>query len=309
MTPLQWWQIGIGAALALAGLVTLFIGLRGDPARGRLRCPRCWYDLKGLDTCTPPACPECGHTARSLRHLSLRRRFRRTIAVAALTLLIGLGGIIQATIPSGEWPRFVPTPLLRLALQAAGPHSPPALGSASTRWHKARLAWTLAERLDTLDKLGQPLDSTPFGSIAGCGQESRVALSKLTNLIHADRPATRAEALRMISDSPAADPELVRSLALALADDPDLSVRLASHGSLRHLAQSHPNSASELLGGFLHDRESSVRTMAARTLGGFPQDRQRVIPLLESLSADSVAEVRSAAAGALDRLNARTDRP
>lgn len=46
------------------GVVLLGRALLWDRARGRRRCPKCWYDMSGVDSLR---CPECGREAMSVR--------------------------------------------------------------------------------------------------------------------------------------------------------------------------------------------------------------------------------------------------
>ena len=64
----------IGAVSASVCLFACFLiiwGIIGDRARGRLRCPRCWYDMQGG---AGLVCPECGHEAKSAVAFSRSRR-------------------------------------------------------------------------------------------------------------------------------------------------------------------------------------------------------------------------------------------
>jgi len=86
-----------GLLLALAALALLAVGLWGDRAKGRLRCPKCWYPLES----TPPnaPCPECGHASPLARRSSSRRRLlplltSLPLAAAALFLLAGKDRLI-----------------------------------------------------------------------------------------------------------------------------------------------------------------------------------------------------------------------
>lgn len=76
------------AGLAAAALVLLLLWLRGDRARGRLRCRRCWYDMRGAPSLT---CPECGRAHKDERALRRTRRRRWPAALAALLLVVGAG--------------------------------------------------------------------------------------------------------------------------------------------------------------------------------------------------------------------------
>jgi hypothetical protein len=45
----DWLFWGLGGALALAGLWLQYWSLFADRARGRRRCPKCWYDMSGTE--------------------------------------------------------------------------------------------------------------------------------------------------------------------------------------------------------------------------------------------------------------------
>ncbi len=119
-----------GGAAGGAGAALLAWALLRDRARGRLRCPKCWYDMGSLtaatraqgppDSPTPtplPRCPECGRTPRTMRDLRRTRRRWRWAALGAI--LLGAG------VALGAWPRasrdgawaLAPTWTLRLGLQ------------------------------------------------------------------------------------------------------------------------------------------------------------------------------------------------
>lgn len=63
-------------------------GLWGDRARGRKRCPRCWYDMAGVAAAGRLVCPECGHEAKKAADLERARVSRRTIVGAGLLVLL-----------------------------------------------------------------------------------------------------------------------------------------------------------------------------------------------------------------------------
>lgn len=108
--PSPSWPLSAAALLlAAAGLAILLIALFRDRARGRPRCPRCWYSLAGLDE---PACPECGHTPRLPESLyRTRRHWARALAGLAL---IAAGAATHAApiVHRGGWYALAPTSLL-----------------------------------------------------------------------------------------------------------------------------------------------------------------------------------------------------
>lgn len=123
-----WVFYATAGLLGLFGLRAAYAGLLGDRARGRRRCPRCWYDLRGSPL---PRCSECGFVAKRERQFFRARRRWRLAAVGFL-LLGGAGSLSLAPkIRRDGWLSVVPTTALLLASAAGGsirgfPPSPPA---------------------------------------------------------------------------------------------------------------------------------------------------------------------------------------
>ncbi len=74
----------IATAMVLAWIGITIWALLWDRARGRRRCPRCFYEI---DTASGRKCTECGRVARSERALGKTRRRWRTAIVATVLLL------------------------------------------------------------------------------------------------------------------------------------------------------------------------------------------------------------------------------
>lgn len=105
VTP--WHTAGFVLAAALLGLAAR--GLYGDPARGRARCPRCWYDMSGGGH----ACPECGRRIASPAALLRRRRWWRLVSIAALGLVVVVPGLMGVPRVQREgWRGLVPTTVM-----------------------------------------------------------------------------------------------------------------------------------------------------------------------------------------------------
>ncbi len=96
--------------LGLAVVLTAY-ALFADRAKGRRRCPKCWYDMAGLPG---PQCPECGHAARNDRALSrTRRRWKRLVFTVPLAI-IGYAGIVGPGVLSDGARAIVPNALVAL---------------------------------------------------------------------------------------------------------------------------------------------------------------------------------------------------
>jgi hypothetical protein len=104
------WAFWIAAAVALlAALATTYCAFLHDRARGRRRCPRCWYDMSGSPGLT---CSECGRTARHERKLQKTRRHWRMAMLAVGIAAVGAGlGVTPAVYEHGWW-RIAPTTVL-----------------------------------------------------------------------------------------------------------------------------------------------------------------------------------------------------
>jgi hypothetical protein len=102
-----------GGAVGVAGLWLLYFALWKDRARGRRRCPKCWYDLSGSQSRT---CSECGHASKSERKL-LKTRRRWGIAFLALVTLASALMLSRASmIARGDWAFAMPTTVLIVML-------------------------------------------------------------------------------------------------------------------------------------------------------------------------------------------------
>ncbi|MCC6951645.1 MAG: hypothetical protein IT433_09390, partial [Phycisphaerales bacterium] len=135
---------GIGIVGAFASLAIVFVGIQFDPARGRARCPACWYAMQGFETYT---CPECGRPPGPRAHLLRTRRSRPVIAFGVAILLLSLCLSRVGAVRAMGWKGVFPTTLLILGME----HLPDSLigGSGSM----APLGWrgTLADRMQSAD--------------------------------------------------------------------------------------------------------------------------------------------------------------
>ncbi|MCH7545887.1 MAG: hypothetical protein IID30_05725 [Planctomycetes bacterium] len=112
---LDWVWYGAGAVLALLGLALAYWSLLHDRARGRRRCPKCWYDMSspGPD---PLTCPECGRIAKSEKKLFKTQR-RWGWAIVALFFFIGAISLsLTPQVKREGWLSIVPRRGLILSL-------------------------------------------------------------------------------------------------------------------------------------------------------------------------------------------------
>ncbi len=93
--------------LAIGALV---VGMRWDRAKGRRRCPTCWYDFTGLADDAP--CPECGNVPGSAKALSRTRRSRGVLMASPILLVLAWLAYVTPTALRTSWRAFVPTTVL-----------------------------------------------------------------------------------------------------------------------------------------------------------------------------------------------------
>lgn len=104
------WRLPLAWILVTAGLCAWAYGKNYDPANGRRRCPKCWYDysaLGGTDTC-----PECGHEPRNLAELRRTRPSRGWMMATPLFLVLAYLTHMLPIVARTSWRSFVPTDVL-----------------------------------------------------------------------------------------------------------------------------------------------------------------------------------------------------
>jgi hypothetical protein len=143
----------LATGLLLSGaLAAALLGILADRAHGRLRCPRCWYDMQGQPTLQ---CPECGTTARNQRDLQRTRRSPGMFMLAAFLLLFAIlpsavvgytvGGLRGAT---PTWALILFADILPTKwITPGGGHAE--YGSLQDRWRymNAINRWLLVQRM------------------------------------------------------------------------------------------------------------------------------------------------------------------
>lgn len=181
---------GTIASLGLSGGLAL-VGFRFDPALGRRRCPKCWYDLSGTKGLL---CPECGHEAGSERRLYRTRRSRITIAIAVLPLLVV--PVVMRVMYAWKvgWVGLVPTTVMVVAWDVL-PES--VVGSPMVWWGgPQRERGTLFERIEDRHVAGWQrwIAGWKSASVIESSTDSRIVLRGLMLRDDGDGP-TGAELL------------------------------------------------------------------------------------------------------------------
>jgi hypothetical protein len=121
MPQLGDWMFWIaGCALGSVSLWILAWSLFNDRARGRRRCPKCWYDLSGTPGPENLVCSECGYRARRERKFFKTRRRWRIALCGLLTGALAVGTASAPTVQRHGWTCLAPTSVIVIL----GSHSP-----------------------------------------------------------------------------------------------------------------------------------------------------------------------------------------
>lgn len=273
MSALVWVAWSAAAILAAGGLYVAGRALLADRARGRRRCPSCWYDLAGV---AGLRCPECGREARSERALlRTRRHKRRAVGGLAMVVLAGAVAMLPRVVRD-PW-SLVPTPALAVMLSfyddEAGRLYARLAGAVArgqtTRWERLLLARHCATLLcdpalitRPRAELGAALTDVPQPIQTLLYQQTRLqqVLVTVQQLGPEARPAIGAVA--------------------ALAEDTDPLIRGAA---VRTLVMLWPGTA-ELRAAVeraLFHEDRHTRFTAARGLGAAAPRALDAIPMLE----------------------------
>lgn len=97
----------ISGSLVLFGLM-MFVGASiGDRPRGRVRCPKCWYDMSAASGLQ---CPECGRTAKSIKQFSKAKRRKWAFVLGLMLIGTGAYGVsVSRRVVETDWLAAVPS--------------------------------------------------------------------------------------------------------------------------------------------------------------------------------------------------------
>jgi HEAT repeat protein len=260
----------LAALLGLGGAVLLYMALLSDRARGRLRCPRCWFDMAGAPSLV---CPECGHDARTPARLKKTRRRYRIFSAALLLLLAGYANTrVPGLLAGDDWTKVVPGPVLRgIApyfddkgddlLNAGFTMKPP------TRWERVLLARASARCLEKYaaeHPVGATRDYRSMQAeqaLQRCEGEAEAAVPVLLRMLRSSNEQDWRAAVRCLGIIGPNIPSLGPRVG-ELVSDPDPGMRL--HGLSGLEAFPRRKDVTRIIVRALRDPDGGVRWAAAR---------------------------------------------
>jgi len=290
--PLTW----LGLAIGLTGLVLLARALFADRAKGRRRCPRCWYDLAGTDGL---GCPECGRTARAERSLGRTRRRWGWAVLAVVIVGVGLGVAWGESVRDRGWARATPSVVLVLGWPDLGPDWRAEIDRRVDEdelpaWAYGRLvdqalgvvlrsaeqpveadvrdeAFALLARIETTARTAET--SRPWHRARPMGELRPDAIDRLVALMDHQDVRLRTEAMELLAVLGALRPAMVPGVLASLASDDGLEAAAAATLAGRMTGASgaalsrSPVTRPSQLG------SASERAAAMAFAGGFDDDR------------------------------------
>lgn len=307
---LDWIFWLVGGLVGPAGLALLAWSLFADRARGRARCPRCWYDLSGSRGLR---CSECGYVSRRARaFLKTRRRWRWALAGAMLIAVgyeIAVTPRIQRDWRWHGWRGMVPTTVLLLALPWVETESPLASALFTRTAPEEAWAWQRAWHARFWESKYQRAEGQARGAaleamaIVG-GPAAKGSLPTVFSAARDNDPAVRLQAtyaLGMILR----DSEASISLLVELLLDENANVRETAAWALWKFGREIGRDARvavPALTANLQDESGLLRLRCAMALSQIADDPAPAMRILIELLKDPKPLVRIGSAHALAEL-------
>ncbi len=321
-----------GFGLGVVGLWLCYWFLLADRARGRKRCPKCWYDMSVAESLR---CPECGNDAkREADLLRTRRRFKGLWLCLLVFLAAGLLWI-QPRVQQHGWVSVMPKTALILCLRLG---DTPALFAELDRRTQINVSefypdgtgmlvtdpaslyqwqWRLVGNACVELNKGDPdvLDRQLLllwlhrASYNVLGEDAdRFFRATLPFLEDAD-PGIRRTAAFYCAD--ARSPEYAVESIRPLLDDPIQQVRLGAVSGLRLLGHHSPAPVPVLVEALKHD-DGVVRLYATAALGSIAKYGAEPTEVFETLvdiyRSDSDVRVQARALSALCKFESQRER-
>ncbi len=303
--------------LVLLGAVVLHVAAFRDRARGRPRCPKCWYDMTGSRGFV---CPECGHDAARPRNLYRTRRHGARVLLGALLIVSGLSLGAVPTVQEQGWSALIPTSALMLVLPwtdnpwvfeeidaRVSATNPEWFARRRGRHEVSTMTVFYARRCATLLRSPRDADLRLKASqtlFDLCVRDAKVEAALIAGTI--DREAkVRSQSVLALTQM-AGRNSLVDDSACAIAvarclKDSSPVVSQAAGRFFRSLDEPIASVVPELLAA-LEDERWEVRAEACATLAQFGPLAEPAVPLLMRLMDESPDRVATFAIVALGRI-------
>lgn len=119
MNPAAWspWLSNFdAAAYFIVAALVIWLAFFGDRAKGRKRCPKCWYDMNAAPA-PGLTCSECGHVCKKASQLYKARWRWKPVFMGTVACLLTFAVSNWANLRAGAWMKLVPSTVLYLAVE------------------------------------------------------------------------------------------------------------------------------------------------------------------------------------------------
>lgn len=318
------WTLAAGLVVLL-GIAVSIVGLRLDPAKGRRRCPGCWYDFAAMSLRS--VCPECGRVAKSEGELGRTRRSGRLALVGVGIVALSYVVLVTGKMLAFGWKAAVPTTVLIAGMEWL-PETliQPTLGAMDgslasrierfelwewqSEWYAQRQA-ALVAKTTSVEEAVDRIRSIA-GTAAGVPHFPTHLIPEALKLIDGPEPAARAgaELLSFAAESPGSEtmdavdrlaPEIVAAIERGGTYASSLA-RLVHYRSLRPMNDDRWLDAIVKLIGVVKD-PVAMRSLRM-SVGAMSEGRPRAKEVVEGWVESSDAADRLGAALAIGAANA-----
>ena len=316
---------GSGLLLGLVGLWLIYWFLLADRAKGRKRCPKCWYDMPSADSLR---CSECGNEAKREADLLKTRRRWNGLWLCVLVFLAAGYLWIQPKVKQDGWVSVLPNTALILCLKLENNQAFFAELDRRTQTDVSNLypdsdstgllvtdseslyqwQWRFIGNIciDLMKDDSDVLDRQMlyawfyFASISVPVEDAHRIFRATIPLLADDDPRIRGLAVIYCADSRFSE-EAVEAIS-PLFDDPIQQVRLSAVNGLGTIGM-HNSAPLPILVDALNHEDAQVRAGAAAHLGVIANTGEEPKLAFETLvnvyETDSDVEVRAEALGAI----------
>lgn len=291
--PAWVWWLGAGVVGGL-GITLLAWALVWDRAKGRARCPRCWYDMAGAaGSAEGFVCPECGKRIRNERGLKKTRRRWKWAAIAVPLLLAGTSAGLWPTVKVHGWPYLVPTrALVSMAFSETLGNREEVLSELNRRFYQFRLSpwhrrWIVSVLIDILPNEKRPFHRRAILAMLTWvgGQDPRVTPTLLSCISDADKE-TRAQVVQELVQYQADPEQTLGPLSRVLSDvHEDPYIRFLACRSVAFY-RDRARELGHVLLAATNEEDERLRWEAVQSVWVVGVDAQVAVPLLLSRLVD-----------------------
>ena len=306
--------------LGLLGLWLLYWSLLKDRAKGRRRCPKCWYNMsatKGL------RCSECGYEAKREKKLYKTHRRWRWVFVAIVLLIAGHVTHTAPRIQKAGWIGTIPTTALITVFPwqhkmkwnstlASQPGWDWAITKELERrikanetwhWQNHRLAWIPVNHIINRQILDQDSRSQVYHLYRVIGKDSSVVYPQLLKLVKSKKIEIMMSTGILLGQHTTDDPSILKGIDVLLNYKVD-TVRQHALTYVVFCGKNNPDYVISRLLEAMNDPSPRVISSAIYATTRLEPVDNKLLSRVEEFLSHENEKVRAAASYVLDSMKA-----